>query len=292
MRNYIFLFISVIILLSSCAKPISDFTYKIDSKFLPAKVNFNNNSKDADSYEWDFGDGKTSNKKSPTHKYKSSGNYTVTLKAIKGKKANFKKYEVSIAEPEKCLIELETEFGSMVIELYDATPKHRDNFIKLVEDGFYDGLLFHRVIDGFMIQGGDPNSKNAPKGKALGSGDIGYQIPAEFVDSLIHLKGTLCAARNNNPQKKSSGCQFYIVQGKPVPPALLDKISTQRGARYGKYEKEAYKTIGGTPQLDGNYTVFGRVIEGIEVIDKIAKVKTDARDRPEKDVKMKVRIMK
>ncbi len=289
-KSLLFLFSALI--LFSCGKPISNFTYNVNDNHAPATVTFENNSSNAEEYYWDFGDGSNSDKESPTHEYKTSGNYTVVLKAKKGSKEKDKEINVFIPAPSKCLVELETEYGNMVIELYDATPKHRDNFIKLVEEGFYNDLLFHRVIDGFMVQGGDPNSKNAKKEAALGSGDIGYLIPAEFVDSLIHKKGALCAARTNNPEKKSSGCQFYIVQGKKIAPALLDKIATQRKQRYGKYQKEIYQNIGGTPQLDGNYTVFGQVIKGIEVIDKIAAVRTDGRDRPEDDIKMKMSIIK
>ena len=180
----------------------------------------------------------------------------------------------------------------MIAILYDATPGHRDNFIKLVEEEFYDGIIFHRIINGFMIQGGDPNSKNAKPNAQLGSGGPGYQIPAEFVDSLIHVKGALAAARTNNPKKESSGSQFYIVQGKPLSDGELNMMEARQDARYTKEQREAYRTLGGTPQLDREYTVFGRVIKGLEVIDKIAAVRTGNRDRPVKDVKMKIRAIR
>ncbi len=290
-RYYTFLILGVF-LLASCAKPISNFTYDMKGDAAPLKVAFENESSNADEYEWDFGDGSNATDESPEHTYKSSGNYTVTLKAKKGSKFKDKSFDIFIPAPENCQVLIETDYGNMLIELSDETPLHRDNFVKLVEEGFYDGLLFHRVINGFMIQGGDPDSKNAKKGQPLGSGTNGYEVPAEFVESLIHEKGALCAARRNNPEKKSSGCQFYIVQGKPVPPALLDKIATQKKERYSTLQKATYKNKGGTPQLDGNYTVFGKVVEGLEIIDKIARVKTDARDRPDEDVKMKIRIVK
>jgi peptidylprolyl isomerase len=249
------------------------------------------------------------------------------------------------------LVLISTPYGDMKVRLYNETPQHRDNFIKLVEKGFYDSLLFHRVISNFMIQGGDPESKRANKDQMLGNGETGYTVPAEFNQKLFHKKGALCAARQGddvNPNKASSGCQFYIVQGKKYSDAdlsnfemrinrpLLNQLSKQatekpenaklmeeinRLKKEGKmdslrikakviddqvleeykktthYEfspeqRNAYKTIGGTPHLDGNYTVFGEVYEGLEVIDKIAAVQTGSADRPAQDVRMKMKILK
>lgn len=292
MRKNFFFFVMAGLFLASCGKPISDFSYKVQDKYAPAKVAFENKSEKADAYTWDFGDGNTSVEESPEHTYKESGNYTVKLMASKGTKIKTKEYSVFVPAPEECLVEVSTDYGNMIIKLYDDTPKHRDNFVKLVEEGYYDDLLFHRVIKGFMIQGGDPDSKNAPKGKALGMGGPSYMIPAEFNDTLIHVKGALAAARNNNPQKKSSGSQFYIVQGNKIDAKTLDRMASRQGKRYGAKERELYQTLGGTPQLDGEYTVFGKVIEGLDVIDKIAKVATDGRDRPSEDVKMKMRVIK
>lgn len=184
-----------------------------------------------------------------------------------------------------------TDFGDMTGILYNETPKHRDNFVKLVNQGFYDGLLFHRVISGFMIQGGDPDSKNAKAGQRLGSGGPGYTTPAEINPALIHKKGALSAARlpdQANPQKASSGSQFYIVQGKKQSEASLN--SSPRN--YTAEQKKIYETVGGTPFLDGGYTVFGEITEGLDVIDKIAAVQKDANDRPLQDVKMTIRIVK
>ncbi len=292
MRNNIVLLFFATLLLASCGKPISDFTYDIQSKYAPANVQFENKSEKAESYTWDFGDGNISMEESPKHTYQGSGNYTVKLIATKGTKTKAKEYAVFIPPPEDCLVELTTDYGNMIIKLYDDTPKHRDNFIKLVEEGFYDDLLFHRVIDGFMIQGGDPDSKNAKAGARLGMGGPGYRVPAEFRDTLIHVKGALAAARNNNPKKESSGSQFYIVQGQKVDAKRLERMSGSKGKRYSSAAMELYKTVGGTPQLDGEYTVFGMVIEGLDVIDKIAKVAKDKSDRPTKDVKMKMRVIK
>lgn len=250
------------------------------------------------------------------------------------------------AEKEPVVL-LTTEYGQMKIKLYNDTPKHRDNFLKLVKDSFYNGLLFHRVIKDFMIQGGDPDSKGAPASKQLGAGDVGYTVPAEFVyPKHYHKKGALAAARQGdqvNPEKRSSGCQFYIVQGKTMSDAELDRmekgmLNKQKEARFyeivrtkndeiknlrvlrdtaglqalqnsiiaqleDEFKKQTdlpklsaemkndYKTLGGTPFLDNEYTVFGEVIEGLEVIDKIAAVKTRSGDRPEVDLKMKIEVI-
>ena len=243
------------------------------------------------------------------------------------------------------LVKISTEYGDMTVKLYNETPLHRDNFIKLVEQGFYNDLLFHRVINGFMIQGGDPQSKNAPKGKQLGSGDVGYTIPAEFVyPKYYHKKGALAAARQAdqvNPTKASSGCQFYIVQGNKISEnelkqielnaqhkikqtrfyALADEnketikqlrinkdtlgleklqaqlisqveneLKTQKFT-FSEQLKNDYINIGGTPFLDNEYTVFGEVIDNLDVIDKIASTKTMAGDRPEQDIKITITII-
>lgn len=289
-KKYFFLLLLSGLILA-CGKPIADFTYS-GANDVPVKVSFENKSKDGEAYEWDFGDGNKSDEDSPSHRYDSSGNYTVVLKVTKGDKVVSKKKNIIVDAPEKCYVELQTDYGNMLILLYDATPQHRDNFIKLVEEGYYDDLLFHRVIQGFMIQGGDPTSRNAKPKDRIGSGGPGYQIPAEFVDSLVHIKGALAAARNNNPQKKSSGSQFYIVQGKKIQDRDLSMVEARQDFNYTSKQKETYKKIGGAPQLDRGYTVFGMVVDGLDVIDKIAAVKTAPGDRPIKDVKMKMRLIK
>jgi peptidyl-prolyl cis-trans isomerase B (cyclophilin B) len=193
----------------------------------------------------------------------------------------------------KTKVKITTDMGVMIVKLYDATPKHRDNFIKLVSEGFYDSLLFHRIIREFMIQGGDPMSKNAEPGAMLGMGGGDMQrIPAEFNKALIHKKGALAAARDGNPEKASSACQFYIVQGKPSMEQELNMISQQSGSSYTAEQKKIYATQGGTPFLDMNYTVFGEVISGIEVVDKIAAADKNPSDRPLKDIHMKMELMK
>jgi peptidylprolyl isomerase len=246
---------------------------------------------------------------------------------------------------------LSTPYGDMKIKLYEETPLHKKNFLKLVKNGFYDSLLFHRVINNFMIQGGDPDSKHANDTVLLGNGDVGYWIPAEFNPKIYHKKGVLAAAREGddvNPRKESSGCQFYIVMGKTydslalqkaeirvnrevvtkinylvgfggkspelkkyynrlftqgkedslkiVVKQLTDAVSKAEYARtkhytWTKAQKKTYATLGGTPHLDNNYTGFGEVIEGLEVIDKIAGVKTDKNDRPKENIRMKVTVI-
>lgn len=238
-------------------------------------------------------------------------------------------------------VKIETSVGDIVVKLYNETPQHRDNFIKLADKGTYEGTLFHRVIKDFMVQAGDPESKNAEKGKPLGSGDVGYTIPAEFVyPKYFHKKGALSAARQGdqvNPEKESSGCQFYIVTGQVYNDSALnnmeqqinqmrinkvfyelkqkrmkeifnfrksgnqegllnlqDSLFTQAKAEVAQNSEfhftpeqvEAYTTVGGTPRLDNEYTVFGEVVEGLDVVDKIQQVKTDRNDRPEEDVKI------
>lgn len=189
-------------------------------------------------------------------------------------------------------VKITTDFGVMIVRLYDKTPQHRDNFIKLANEHFFDSLLFHRVIQGFMIQGGDPQSKYAEPGQQLGMGDVGYTIPAEFDTSLFHKKGALAAARTPNPAKASSGCQFYIVQGNILTDADINNMEMGKGIKYTAKQRNIYKTIGGTPFLDQDYTVFGEVESGLEVVDKIAAVPKAPGDRPIGDVRMKIEVIK
>ena len=243
------------------------------------------------------------------------------------------------------IVQIETEFGNIKIKLYDETPLHRDNFVKLIKDGIYTDLLFHRVIQGFMIQGGDPDSKNAEPGKMLGSGDLGYTIPAEINPKFFHRRGVLAAARQGddiNPEKRSSASQFYILQGRVFKPEELDTMEVNMvesrkmsmlqskiksvepelnklaaegkqdelmarynalkeqvfadaaqlpSLKFSEEQRKAYTTVGGYPPLDNSYTVFGEVIEGMDVVDNIAKQPTDQYDRPQKDIKFKITIL-
>jgi len=196
------------------------------------------------------------------------------------------------------LVEITTDYGVMVAKLYNSTPLHRDNFIKLVKQGFYDSLLFHRVIREFMIQGGDPDSKYASDTTMVGAGSAPgtERIPAEFRNNLIHKRGALAAARDGNPAKASSNCQFYIVEGKKIDSSELNQIAqsvktNNPGFSYTPAQKEIYKRIGGTPFLDQNYTVFGEVVSGLDVIDRIASVQVLPGDRPSKNIRMKVKLL-
>ncbi|MCY1721019.1 peptidylprolyl isomerase [Prolixibacteraceae bacterium Z1-6] len=247
---------------------------------------------------------------------------------------------------EDVLVLVKTDFGDIKLKLYDDTPEHKKNFLKLVDEGYYNGVLFHRVIKNFMIQGGDATSKNAQPGARLGSGNPGYTIPAEINPKHIHKKGALAAARKggpSNPEKRSSGSQFYIVHGEVLTPGKLDTMEIAMNSRakneffkeqftaateklnefrnkndqvgFNEYvaeiraktdslwenqerivfspeQREAYSTVGGYPSLDGDYTVFGEVVEGLEVLDKIAAVETDQFDRPKSDIKMEVKLVK
>lgn len=214
-------------------------------------------------------------------------------------KPNATAAQKAVVSPGKSrMVQVTTDFGVMVIKLYDSTPKHRDNFIKLVKEGIYDSLLFHRVIEGFMIQGGDPISKYADSAEMLGGGDIPGvdMIPAEFRTNYIHKKGALAAARTNNPEKASSNCQFYIAQGRKSNDEELNSIECEVRKQnpsfyYSDAQRKIYNTIGGTPFLDQNYTVFGEVIKGLEVIDKIAAVAKDENDRPLKNVRFKMKML-
>jgi len=205
--------------------------------------------------------------------------------------------DVMPSNPKATRILLETNHGDMVIELFDETPLHRDNFLKLVKEGYYQDLLFHRVIRDFMIQGGDPESKDNEPGTALGRGGPGYTISAEFNPQLLHYKGVLSAARqgdHSNPKKESSGSQFYIVQGRQQNVTTLNRIQETTGKKYTPDQQELYQSLGGTPHLDHKYTVFGRVVEGLGVIDKIAKVPVSKQlgDRPVEDISMKITVIK
>ena len=195
--------------------------------------------------------------------------------------------------PKNQYVRIKTSYGECIIRLYNETPQHRDNFIKLTKKGFYNGTLFHRVIQNFMIQGGDPDSKNAKPGVELGNGDVSYTVPAEFKDSLFHKRGVLAAARDDNPKKASSGCQFYIVEGKRFTDGKLDTLEQTKlkGHKIPEWQREWYRSVGGVPHLDNNYTVYGEVIIGIDMVDRIAAVKKDDHDRPVADVPMTVELL-
>jgi cyclophilin family peptidyl-prolyl cis-trans isomerase len=202
--------------------------------------------------------------------------------------------QILIAQSKKdYLVTITTPWGEMHAILYDRTPQHKANFLKLVDDKFYDGLLFHRIINLFMIQGGDPESRTAKQGMMLGNGENGYKVPAEITPELFHKRGALAAARDGNPAKASSGCQFYVVQGQVWDDETLKERMMRTPKRvFTDEQKQVYKTIGGTPHLDGNYTVFGQVIDNLWVIDSVATQKKDGNNRPLKDIPMKITCKK
>jgi peptidyl-prolyl cis-trans isomerase B (cyclophilin B) len=192
-------------------------------------------------------------------------------------------------------VKIKTTQGTIVVQLSNKTPKHRDNFVKLVRQKFYDSVLFHRVIKEFMIQAGDPDTKKAEPGKRYGGGGLKYRIPAEFDTSLFHKRGVLAAARDNNPEKASSSCQFYIVQGKRFTDSSLTETEIKRmgGRKIPPHQREVYKQLGGAPHLDQNYTIFGEVIKGMDVVDAIAGTERDAFDRPKADIRiLKMRMVR
>jgi len=292
--KHLFLILLSGMLLSSCAKSFADFTIQQNELTVPATATFKATTEEADQVIWDI-DGNMYTDLEASHRFISSGKHDVTLTVNKGKKVKTKTKEIVFNAPEKCLIEISTPQGDMLVELYEDTPKHRDNFTKLISEEYYDGTLFHRVIDGFMIQGGDPSSKNAAPNARLGSGGPGYQVDAEFDERFAHVKGALAAARLGgpaNPDKKSSGSQFYIVDGKDVTEEQIESSEASKGITYTEETKQAYLANGGTPFLDGEYTIFGRVIEGLDVIDKISALSTGQGDRPREDVKMSIKVIK
>ncbi len=284
----VFVFFLMGIILSSCSTPIASFQIAEKDRVAASSLTFNNKSAKAESYHWDFGDGNTSQEKEPTHRYRESGKFKVTLTAKKGEKKSTTETAFYVDAPEICLVIIETNFGEMVVELFNETPLHRDNFLKLAEEGYYNDLLFHRVIYGFMLQGGDPNSKGASLDKKIGSGEPNNKIPAEITPEHAHIKGALAAARGNNPEKASSGAQYYIVHGSPIDEEKLDYYEQTKGIDYSTKIREAYLKNGGAAQLDQEYTVFGQVLSGFEVIDKIAKQPTEPNDRPSENIWMRV----
>jgi len=255
------------------------------------------------------------------------------------------------SKPKETLVSISTPYGEIIVKLYDSTAKHRENFVKLADKGYFNGTLFHRVIRNFMIQGGDPDSKNALPGAVLGEGDTNYTVPFEYVPSYLHKRGAFAAARESddvNPLKASSASQFYIVQGKVFTNDELDAVELKVERRTKQYilmdllkkegkedelkafrqmadsrdtanirliinkyrnaveaqymrtkpfkltaeQRHVYTTIGGTPHLDGAYTVFGEVVSGMEIVDQIAAVETDKNDRPIQDIRMTIKVLK
>lgn len=205
-------------------------------------------------------------------------------------------FSLAFSAQSQSLVSIETSAGEIIVKLYDDTPIHKANFLKLVEQNFYDSLLFHRVIKDFMMQGGDPNSKNASRYKKLGSGGPGYSLEAEVEPQHIHKRGALAAARNPdniNPKRKSNGSQFYIVTGRKYPRRYMPRFEETRGKKYSEEELIAYETLGGAPHLDGLYTVFGEVMRGLDVVASVCNAPVNGADRPLKDVYiLKIKVIR
>lgn len=290
------LVIITLCLFSGCSGPRAIFEIEESVFIAPASIQVKNLSQKADQFEWRFENVLISNEKNPVVTFLHSGNYKIRLNASRGNKISYFSKTIQVLPPKNCLVEIKTNLGSLIVILYDETPLHRDNFIKLAENGFYEGILFHRVINGFMIQGGDPDSKNAKQGIRLGNGGPGYNLPSEIQTTHFHVKGAMAAARTGdeiNPQKESSGSQFYIVHGRQVDESNIDIYAAQKGVYYDPDTRKTYLTDGGAPQLDMEYTIFGQVINGIEIIDYIASQPTDVHDRPREDViVLKVTVIK
>lgn len=283
-------------LMTSCSKKTLDFMIQApEDNTVPTSYTFINKSEGFDTYWWDFGDEELVGDSIAEREFYLSGSYEIVLKGLKGTRVKELKKNIVVSAPEECLVLISTDFGDMLVKLFDETPLHRDNFLKLAEAGYYDDLLFHRVINGFMIQGGDPNSRDANAGQPLGTGGPGYTIDAEFRPEYAHVKGALAAARQGdaaNPEKKSSGSQYYIVHGKGVSEAQLTQNEYRYEMSYTDEVKKQYLEDGGTPFLDQQYTVFGQVIQGLEVIDAIANTPTSRGDRPKENVSMKIKVIK
>ncbi len=268
----------------SCARPIAEFAIPASSNTAPVELTFDNRSEQAEDYIWRLDEKVVSRESIYSHQFINSGRYIISLEAIKGGKSTTKKQEVIINAPEKCHVLMETSLGNMTFELSEKTQGHLKNFTALIESGYYNGLAFHRVIDGFMVQGGNDNTRKEKK-----KYDYPATIPHEIDPTLHHYQGALAAARmpdSVNPEKASSGTQFYIVEGTAQKTKGLNKMAASKLFTYTQEQLDKYIEIGGAPQLDGEYTVFGYLVSGIHVLEKISSVETDKTDKPNEDVRI------
>lgn len=266
-----------------CAKPIAAFVQKADTNLVvPAKVYFENTSENVSSYSWEI-DGKPhSSDKHLEHTFYDSGKHTVVLLAKEGNKTTRKESQIYVEAPSYCTVLIKTSLGDLVVELDEKTPGHLKNFSELVESGFYNGIFFHRIIDDFMVQGGGNENRNS--GKRLADPPT---VPHEINNELLHYKGALAAARmpdDMNPEKASNGSQFYIVDGRSLDADKMEKIQAEKIFDYSAEQIEKYIALGGAPQLDGEYTVFGFLISGFDVLDEMATTDTDKYDKPLEDI--------
>lgn len=267
-----------------CSTPTANFLISAESRKAPALINFNNQSTSAESYVWEVNDSIISTVDDAQHLFLNSGRYEICLTASKDNKSHQTIQTIFIDAPQLCHVYMKTSLGSFVFALSESTPGHRDNFISLIESGYYNGLSFHRVIDGFMVQGGDNKSRK-------GQTSITYkdQIREEINEDLFHVKGALAAARmpdDVNPDKFSSGTQFYIVHGRNLTSEDVENYESSKLFTYSGNDKKRYLEEGGAPQLDGEYTVFGYLVSGFDTLDKIANVETGELDKPIVDIRI------
>lgn len=281
MKKIYYLLVSTL-LIASCSKPTAEFLINADDNQAPALINFKNLSKNSESYIWSINEDVVSEDETLEHLFLESGRYDIQLKALKDGKIASQTKPVFIDAPKNCSVYIETSLGAMTFVLSELTPNHRDNFLDLIEKKYYNGLSFHRVIDGFMIQGGDNKTR-----KTKDRFKFKEQIPSEFNKEHFHYKGALAAARmpdDINPDKMSSGTQFYIVDGVELS---IDAIKNHEASKLFSYtvdQKKRYLESGGAPQLDGEYTVFGYLIDGFDVLEKISKIETGEMNVPLKEV--------
>lgn len=273
----VFFFILLLILATACSKPVANFLIEGDNQ-LPSELSLINKSSNADSFIWMVNGNVISEDENALFCFYESGLQTIELKAIKGSTEKIYSQSFYTEAPENCMVLLKTNLGDMVLSLSEQTPNHLSNFVKLVNNDYYTGVVFHRVIDGFMIQGGDQKLRKTPyKGDAIEAFDN------EIGNEMYHVRGALAAARmpdNVNPEKKSSGAQFYIVDGTPVDIEKLKDYESSQLINYTDDQINAYLKNGGAPQLDGEYTVFGHLVKGFDVLERISKVDTDEYNKP------------
>jgi len=271
------------LIFSQCAKPIVGFVQKSEKNLVvPAKVYFENTSENVTEYSWEIDGEVHSSDKHLEHTFYDSGKHSVVLIAKEGNKTTRKESVIYVEAPSYCTVLIKTTLGDLVVELNEDAPGHLQNFSELVESGFYEGIFFHRIIDDFMIQGGGNENRNSGRRQTDPP-----TIPHEINTALPHYRGALAAARmpdDMNPEKASNGSQFYIVDGRGLDSDRMQKIQAEKLFDYTEDQIEKYISVGGAPQLDGEYTVFGYMISGFEVLDKIARTDTDKYDKPLEDI--------
>jgi len=268
-------------LATACSKPVANFLVEGDTQ-LTSTIAFTNNSSNAEKYIWKVNNEIVSEEKNLEYSFYESGRHSIQLTASKGNKSSSEISEVIIEPSSTCLVLLKTNYGNMVFTLNEETPSHLTNFVEMVNNGYYEGIVFHRVIDGFMIQGGDASLRQTKY-----NGIIPSVLSHEINNSQYHTRGSLAAARmpdNINPDKNSSSTQFYIVDGRSVDEDKLKDTESSKLINYTDNQIADYLKNGGAPQLDGEYTVFGSMLDGFEVLESISIVKTNEKDKPLEDV--------